>query len=232
MPKIQTDLPKSESTWLLRIFAVGWIVIVLIILINIVTSPTNLGTLSTESAIVTRANERLLEMVKWTISTILLVGGGLIGLNWYQNERRIEEKFTEFQSTFIDFTKAQSQRSDQLEKKLSAFQTQIDSLDQEVSTQSQGVTPADLRQKAIYSELEYIESIFNFDYSSGVASDGLRKKVDELIALITAIPEGERYRLRHMPQLMRITSKMFELDMREEENILRLLIDNHNSSFR
>jgi len=58
------------------------------LLYRILFSSVEIGTPATETAALTRANERLLEMVKWTISTILLIGGALIGLNWYSSEQR------------------------------------------------------------------------------------------------------------------------------------------------
>jgi hypothetical protein len=45
----------------------------------------------TEPEVLTRASERLIQLTQWTISTILIIGGGLIGLNWYQNQRRYEQ---------------------------------------------------------------------------------------------------------------------------------------------
>jgi len=51
-------------------------------------APTSIGSPTSESDALIRSNERLLEMAKWTISTILLLGGALIGLNWYSNEHR------------------------------------------------------------------------------------------------------------------------------------------------
>lgn len=82
---------QNESKWIFRAMAIGWAIVVAILLINIVSAPSDIGSPATESQAVVRANERLLEMVKWTISTILLVGGGLIGLNWYHSEKRMEE---------------------------------------------------------------------------------------------------------------------------------------------
>lgn len=34
------------------------------------------------------SSERLVQMAQWTVTTVLTLGGALIGLNWYQNERR------------------------------------------------------------------------------------------------------------------------------------------------
>lgn len=57
---------------------------------RIVLAPVEIGEVSTESQAVGRANERVVQMFQWMISTILLMGGGLIGLNWYQSNQRYE----------------------------------------------------------------------------------------------------------------------------------------------
>lgn len=63
-----------------------------VVVFRIVTTDTSLRLLpaNSESAAVIRANERVVQLTQWTISTILIVAGGLIGLNWYQNQRRYE----------------------------------------------------------------------------------------------------------------------------------------------
>lgn len=49
----------------------------------------------TETAAVIAANERVLQLVQWTVSTILVVAGGLLGLNWYQNQKRYDDDKTD-----------------------------------------------------------------------------------------------------------------------------------------
>lgn len=72
----------------------------LVLLIRLLWAPTDIGTPATESEALTRANERMLDMAKWTISTILLIGGGLIGLNWYTNEQRYREDRASLEERF------------------------------------------------------------------------------------------------------------------------------------
>jgi hypothetical protein len=69
-------------------------------------APTSIGSPTSESDALIRANERLLEMAKWTISTILLLGGALIGLNWYSNEQRYSRDRAEHESRIVDLRKA------------------------------------------------------------------------------------------------------------------------------
>ncbi len=63
-----------------------------VVVFRVLTTDTSLNLIPTsdESAAVIRANERVVQLTQWTISTILIVAGGLIGLNWYQNQRRYE----------------------------------------------------------------------------------------------------------------------------------------------
>lgn len=68
-------------------------------------APTSIGSPSSESDALIRANERLLEMTKWTISTILILGTGLIGLNWYSNEHRYARDRAENESQIGDLQK-------------------------------------------------------------------------------------------------------------------------------
>lgn len=89
---------SGESRWLFRLMTIGWAVVVAVLLINIISAPSDIGSPANESQAVIRANERLLELVKWTISTILLVGGGLIGLNWYQSTQRYERDKDDIES--------------------------------------------------------------------------------------------------------------------------------------
>lgn len=94
---MKADHQSRSKSWAFRIIAVGWTALVALLLFKIGTGSTQIGAPATESEAIVRTNERLLEVVQWTISTILLVGGGLIGLNWYQNEKRVEEEFRRFQ---------------------------------------------------------------------------------------------------------------------------------------
>lgn len=84
-------LQRWGKTVLLWGVIAAMLVLTISLLCRILFSSVQIGTPASETAALTRANERLLEMVKWTVSTILLVGGGLIGLNWYSNEQRYRE---------------------------------------------------------------------------------------------------------------------------------------------
>lgn len=96
-----------------------WSIIVVVVilagvlLVRILFSSVEIGSPATESASITRTNERLLEMVKWTVSTILLVGGGLIGFNWYSSEQRYkndrandERRLGEMEHAISEFRRA------------------------------------------------------------------------------------------------------------------------------
>jgi hypothetical protein len=58
---------------------------------QVLSSPTTIGSPATESEALIRTNERLLEMVKWTISTPIIGGAALVGLNLYLGEARYNQ---------------------------------------------------------------------------------------------------------------------------------------------
>lgn len=66
------------------------ILIAVVLVFRILFAPVEIGTPATESEALVRSNERLIQIVQWTISTVLVIGGGLIGLNWYRDEKRYE----------------------------------------------------------------------------------------------------------------------------------------------
>lgn len=76
-----------------------------VVVFRVITADTSLQLIpiTSESAAVIRANERVVQLTQWTISTILIVAGGLIGLNWYQNQRRYERDKEEL-DTFREAT--------------------------------------------------------------------------------------------------------------------------------
>lgn len=82
------------------------VVVVGAVLFEIVLAPTSIGSPTSESDALVRASERLIEMVKWTISTIFIVGGALIGLNWYSNEHRYDRDRSEQEKRISDLRSA------------------------------------------------------------------------------------------------------------------------------
>jgi len=87
----------------------------------------DIGTPRTAPAALIAANERMLQMVQWTIATILTLGGALIGLNWYQSERRYQDD-----KRAVDETLAEVQAlRDELENRLSMLaEASVESLAQ------------------------------------------------------------------------------------------------------
>lgn len=66
------------------------ILLAVVLVFRILFAPVEIGAPATESEALVRSNERLIQIVQWTISTVLVIGGGLIGLNWYRDEKRYE----------------------------------------------------------------------------------------------------------------------------------------------
>jgi hypothetical protein len=72
---------------------------------------------SAQSALIA-ANERSLQMVQWTIATVLTLGGALIGLNWYQGEKRYEHDRQVFEEKLTA----------EMDRKLSEYNANLDML--------------------------------------------------------------------------------------------------------
>lgn len=72
------------------------------LLFLILSTGSDIGRPRTESAVLVAANERLLQMVQWTIATVLVLGGAFIGLNWYQSEIRYREDKDEVNETLAE----------------------------------------------------------------------------------------------------------------------------------
>lgn len=81
---------KNLLAAVIVILVVSGVALGMMFLWRLITAPTYIGSPVSESQALTRANERIIQMVQWMISTILLLGGGLIGLNWYQSNQRYE----------------------------------------------------------------------------------------------------------------------------------------------
>ncbi len=87
---------------------------------RILFSSVRIGSPSTESDALVRSSERLIQLVQWTLSTVLIIGGGLIGLNWYSNEHRyrkdkvtLNERFNRMERLRrADFTSSIEERID------------------------------------------------------------------------------------------------------------------------
>lgn len=86
--------PPSATRWIkvaATVIAGVVLVFVGLLLFLILSEGSDIGRPRTESAVLVAANERLLQMVQWTIATVLVLGGAFIGLNWYQSEIRYRE---------------------------------------------------------------------------------------------------------------------------------------------
>jgi len=92
--RIHKNSSTNTPTWL-KIAAIAIasaVVLWIVFLISwILFKGSDIGTPRTAPAALIVANERMLQMVQWTIATILTLGGALIGLNWYQSERRYQD---------------------------------------------------------------------------------------------------------------------------------------------
>ncbi|MGI8485669.1 MAG: hypothetical protein ACR2OU_15580 [Thermomicrobiales bacterium] len=76
--------------WIAKIGVIALGVVALAFVLAIITSDSKLVVTPYESTAVAASGERLIQMAQWTIGTVLTVGALLIGLNWYQNDRRYE----------------------------------------------------------------------------------------------------------------------------------------------
>jgi hypothetical protein len=102
-PHHDTDTSGAEKSELdstikvaFIIFCIAIALLFLAIFVRIIMADVNLWDRDavppdTETAALIAANERVLQLVQWTVSTILVVAGGLLGLNWYQNQKRYDD---------------------------------------------------------------------------------------------------------------------------------------------
>lgn len=110
--------PMVSKRTLLGVIGVAFVFWVFFLITKVLLTSTAIGTPSTEQAALIAANERLLQLVQWSIGTVLTLGGGLIGLNWYQSEKRYEHDRRLFQE----------QVNADVEKKLTEYSQHLDML--------------------------------------------------------------------------------------------------------
>lgn len=89
--------PASPPLWV-KVLAGALVVWIAFLISWIVLKGSDIGTPASAQSALIAANERLLQMVQWTIATVLTLGGALIGLNWYQGEKRYEHDKHEFEA--------------------------------------------------------------------------------------------------------------------------------------
>lgn len=85
-----------------------------LLILKIAFSSTRIPESSGESEAIAEMAARMADLAQWTISTVLLVGGLLVGLNWYQSERRYEHD----RSTVQDELAVMSERITSLQQNL------------------------------------------------------------------------------------------------------------------
>ena len=92
----EPEVPANRLSWPVAIVTLAVLAGLAALIYKILTTDTDLGLTPmhpahAESLALIRANERIVQLVQWTISTILVVAGGLLGLNWYQNQKRYQD---------------------------------------------------------------------------------------------------------------------------------------------
>lgn len=174
---------KAEGRFLTRLtFALLGLVFLAMFLKGTLFAPTNIGSPSTESDALVRANERLLEMAKWTISTILLIGGGLIGLNWYSNEHRYQSDKSQFDKEVRNHKEALERRIVQLEATHSVYTQNLVDIKVDVFKLTNQITQTMLFQDEINIAGGYVASVIRLldrpDASEMVRQNALDGVID------------------------------------------------------
>lgn len=72
------------------IFIVAFAIPVSIVMFRIAVMDTDIGGRTPVAAMNAASSEAMMQLAQWTITTVLALGGALIGLNWYQGEKRHE----------------------------------------------------------------------------------------------------------------------------------------------
>jgi hypothetical protein len=173
----------------------------------IVLKGTDIGTPASADAALIAANERLLQMVQWTIGTVLTLGGALIGLNWYQSEKRYDHD----RQLFEDRITAE------MDRKLEEHKQHLDmvsrasllSLDSEAArTIRESVGPRD----GTVNDLGFVDRVLARFTNEGLtlARRGVgRVLIDELIRAASTVP-GKPGRLEAY-QIARIKEVVVDL---------------------
>lgn len=152
---------------------------------------TYIGSVTSESAALTRANERLLEMVKWTISTLLLIGGGLIGLNWYSNEHRYHADKTKFDQELKDQRRSYDLRLSLLEAKQSVDEQAIFDSRMDIFRLTSQITQSMLLSDEVASSGGYVSSVIRL-LGRADAGEIVRQNALEGVIVMFQRPDAAR----------------------------------------
>lgn len=85
-----TNAPATSKVNVASVFAAAVVIWIAFLITMVLLKGSDISSPATAQSALIAANERLLQMVQWTIATVLTLGGALIGLNWYQGEKRYE----------------------------------------------------------------------------------------------------------------------------------------------
>lgn len=88
-PDSSTNAPAKPKVTASGVVA-AVVMLIAFLITMILLKGSDIGSPATPQCALIAANERLLQMVQWTVGTVLTLGGALIGLNWYQGEKRYE----------------------------------------------------------------------------------------------------------------------------------------------
>lgn len=118
----QKQLDRIKN-WIGAILLLLLVIAAVKLVFNVVMMDTSLGTprYVSESEALIRANERLVTMTQWTLSTVLIISGGLLGLNWYQNQKRYDDDRKDIEISLKEF-------GDRIAKVESAVDPRMDAL--------------------------------------------------------------------------------------------------------
>lgn len=86
-PDNSNNAPAKSKVTANGIVAAAILIWIAFLITMILLKGSDIGSPRTAQSALIATNERLLQMVQWTIGTVLTLGGALIGLNWYQGEK-------------------------------------------------------------------------------------------------------------------------------------------------
>jgi hypothetical protein len=190
---LRLESRRSEPTWLrknrghmLAAVVVLCFIPVFVVMFRIAFLDTNKGWRTSEAAATASASEAVMQMAQWTITTVFAIGGALIGLNWYQSEKRYEHDRQVFEDRL---TEKINSKLGEYEKSLDMVtRASIVSLDMyaaQIIKESVG------RRDGSINDLNYVERVIRtfHDAKEPLARRGAaRILVEEILHAGSAIP--------------------------------------------
>ena len=141
-----------------------------------------------DSAALIQANERLLQLVQWTLGLLITVGGLLVGYSWFQNrsnreedERRFDKAVDEAKNTYAEKVQQINQLGSDITSMRSSFNALADEYLQRMREAENRIALAEAKAQLSFYRAGSMEASMS---AVGFMMDWMRKgQLDEIIRL-------------------------------------------------